>query len=210
MRLLDYLDLHYYPQASGVSLSGAGDAATQARRLRSTRVAVGSRRYVDESWINEAVRLIPRMRDWVAQYYPGTKLAIGEYNWGALDHINGALAQADVLGIFGREGLDLATLWAPPTASQPGAFAFRMYRNYDGAGGALRRRRRHRHLGRPGHGGRLRRAAQRRRRADHHGDQQDRAAADHRPHGRGIRRDGRRRASTATLPTNLAAIERLS
>src|SRR5215468_3500506 len=78
--------------------------------------------------------LIPRMRTWVDQNYPGTKLAISEYNWGALDNINGALAQADVLGIFGREGLDLATLWAPPTTTQPGAFAFRMYRNYDGAG----------------------------------------------------------------------------
>jgi hypothetical protein len=39
-----------------------------------------------------------------------------------------------VLGIFGREGLGLATLWAPPEPAQPGAFAFRMYRNYDGAG----------------------------------------------------------------------------
>jgi hypothetical protein len=70
----------------------------------------------------------------VEAYYPGTKLAISEYNWGALDHINGALTQADVLGIFGREQLDLATLWEPPSANQPGAFAFRMYRNYDGAG----------------------------------------------------------------------------
>jgi len=42
------------------------------------------------------------------------------------------VAQADVLGIFGREGLDLATLWGPPDAAQPGAYAFRMYRNYDG------------------------------------------------------------------------------
>lgn len=133
VRLLDYLDLHYYPQAGGVSLAGAGGSATQALRLRSTR-SLWDPAYVDESWIGEAVRLIPRMRDWVAQYYPGTKLAIGEYNWGALDHINGALAQADVLGIFGREGLDLATLWDPPTATEPGAFAFRMYRNYDGAG----------------------------------------------------------------------------
>lgn len=133
VRLLDYLDLHYYPQASGVSLSGAGSAATQALRLRSTR-SLWDPTYVDESWIGEAVRLIPRMRDWVAQYYPGTRLAVGEYNWGALDHINGALAQADVLGIFGREGLDLATLWDPPTAAEPGAFAFRMYRNYDGSG----------------------------------------------------------------------------
>jgi hypothetical protein len=74
------------------------------------------------------------MRAWVNQYYPGTKLAVTEYNWGALDHINGALAQADVLGIFGRDGLDLATLWSPPNGDQPGAFAFRMYLNYDGAG----------------------------------------------------------------------------
>jgi len=56
---------------------------------------------------------------------------------GALDHINGALALADVLGIFGRAGLDLATLWDPPAANEPGAFAFRMYRNYNGQGAAF-------------------------------------------------------------------------
>ncbi len=137
-RILDYFDLHYYPQANGVSLAGAGDAATQALRLRSTR-SLWDGAYADESWIKDteggpAVRLIPRMRDWVSANYPGTKLAMTEYNWGALDHINGALAQADVLGIFGREGLDLATLWSPPTTAQPGAYAFRVYRNYDGAG----------------------------------------------------------------------------
>jgi hypothetical protein len=140
VRLLDYLDLHYYPQAPGVSLSPAGNAATQALRLRSTR-SLWDPAYVDESWIRDAgpdggiVKLIPRMRAWVDEYYPGTKLAITEYNWGAPEHINGALAQADVLGIFGREGLDLATLWGPPEADQPGAWAFRLYRNYDGAGG---------------------------------------------------------------------------
>jgi hypothetical protein len=137
VRLVDYLDLHYYPQADGVSLSGAGNAATQALRLRTTR-SLWDPTYVDESWIggagwqNGIVRLIPRMKEWVTANYSGTKLAITEYNWGALDHINGAAAQADVLGIFGREGLDLATLWGPPTANQPGAYAFRMYRNYDG------------------------------------------------------------------------------
>jgi hypothetical protein len=139
-RLLDYLDLHYYPQASGVSLNPAGNAATQALRLRSTR-SLWDPTYVDESWIAQAgpdngiVQLIPRMKAWVNANYPGTRLAIGEYNWGGLEHINGALTQADVLGIFGREGLDLATMWSPPDANQPGAFAFRMYRNYDGNGG---------------------------------------------------------------------------
>lgn len=138
-RILDYFDLHYYPQANGVSLSPAGDANTQALRLRSTR-SLWDASYADESWIKDTeggpmVRLIPRMREWVNTNYAGTKLAISEYNWGALDNINGALAQADVLGIFGREGLDLATLWDAPANNQPGAFAFRMYRNFDGAGG---------------------------------------------------------------------------
>ncbi len=131
VRLVDYLDLHVYPQADGIFATGAGNAATQALRLRSTQ-ALWNPDYVDESWIGEPVYLLPRMRQWVADDYPGTKLAITEYNWGALNHINGAVAQADVLGIFGREGLDLATLWDPPTATQPGAYAFRMYRNYDG------------------------------------------------------------------------------
>lgn len=145
-RLLDYLDLHFYPQ-NGVDLSLAGDATMKALRLRSTR-ALWDPTYVDESWIADAgpdggiVRLIPRMRNWVNANYPGTKLAITEYNWGGLEDINGALAQADVLGIFGREGLDLATLWNyPDTAlgydhfeTQPGAYAFRIYRNYDGSG----------------------------------------------------------------------------
>ncbi len=139
-RILDYLDLHYYPQATGVSLADTpGDAATQALRLRSTR-ALWDSTYIDESWISDtapggvAVNLIGRMKSWVNGSYPGTKLAITEYNWGALGSINGALAQADVLGIFGREGVDLATLWGPPGSSDPGAYAFRMYRNYDGQG----------------------------------------------------------------------------
>jgi hypothetical protein len=139
VRILDYLDLHYYPSASGVSQSTAGNVTTQALRLRSTR-SLWDPTYIDESWISDmadggiAVQLIPRMKEWVNTNYPGTKLAITEYNWGGLESINGALTEADVLGIFGREGLDLATLWGPPTAAQPGAFAFRIYRNYDGAG----------------------------------------------------------------------------
>lgn len=140
VRILDYLDLHYYPQASGVALSSAGNAQTQALRLRSTR-SLWDPTYLDESWISDTtddpVQFIPRMKQWVADNYPGTRLAITEYNWGALDHINGALTQADVLGIFGRQGLDLATLWDPPEIDDPGTFAFLIYRNYDGSGSSF-------------------------------------------------------------------------
>jgi uncharacterized protein (TIGR03437 family) len=80
--------------------------------------------------------VIPRMTGWVNQYFPGTKTAITEYNWGALEDITGAVAQADLLGIFGAYGLDMATMW-PDTSFRlgvPGAFAFQIYLNYDGAG----------------------------------------------------------------------------
>ena len=139
LRILDYFDLHYYPSADSVSLSSAGGTATQALRLRSTR-SLWDSTYIDESWISDtasggvAVRMIPRMKQWVADNYPGTKVAISEYNWGGFEHINGALAQADVLGLFGREGLDLATFLGEVPATQPGTFAFRMYRDYDGSG----------------------------------------------------------------------------
>lgn len=132
-RILDYFDMHFYPQAPGVAFGNDTDPATNALRLRSTR-ALWDPSYTDESWIGTQVRLIPRMKELIAARYPGTKTAITEYNWGALGTMNGALTQADILGIFGREGLDLATLWDPPSAGQPGAYAFRMYLNYDGAG----------------------------------------------------------------------------
>lgn len=141
VRILDYFDEHYYPSApDGVCLSlcPAGDANTQALRLRSTR-SLWDSTYKDESWIGNnypPIQLIPRFRDWVNKNYPGTKIAITEYNWGGMDSINGALAQADVLGIFGREQLDLATLWGSPKSTEPGAYVFRLYRNYDGKGNA--------------------------------------------------------------------------
>ncbi|MEI9866208.1 MAG: hypothetical protein WDN00_16965 [Limisphaerales bacterium] len=72
------------------------------------------------------------MKAWVANYYPGTKIGITEYNWGAENNISGATAQADIYGIFGREGLDLATRWTTPDASTPTYKAMKMFRNYDG------------------------------------------------------------------------------
>ena len=136
-RLLDYFDEHLYPQANGVALSKAGNAQTQALRLRQTRV-LWDPKYQDESWQKDLglgpLQMIRRMKSWVKTYFPGTKTAITEYNFGAMESINGALAQADVLGIFAREGLDLANVWDGPQTNQPGYNAFRLYRNYDGHG----------------------------------------------------------------------------
>ncbi len=136
-RLLDYLDVHYYPQASGVALTNDESSATSALRLRTLK-SLYDPTYLDESWIGtdvgQAVYLIPRMKAWIAAHYPGTKLAISEYNWGSDDGISGALAQAEALAIFGREGVDLATRWVAPADNSKTEDAFLLYRNYDGAG----------------------------------------------------------------------------
>jgi hypothetical protein len=134
-RLLDYFTYHIYPQGANESGNDVS-TATQLGRNRSTR-ALWDTNYVDASWINNVIKLIPRMQSWVATYYPGTKTGITEYNWGAEGHINGATAQADILGIFGREGLDLATRWTTPDSSTPTYKAMKLYRNYDGTQSAF-------------------------------------------------------------------------
>jgi hypothetical protein len=144
-RLLDYLDVHWYPQ-NGAYNNPAGSEALQIARLDSVR-ALWDPSYIDPAWQNSApdggiIKLIPRLHELVAANYPGTKIAISEYSWGAHADLSGALAQADILGIFGREGLDLATLFdgryegdaSKFTPERPSAYAFRIYRNYDGAG----------------------------------------------------------------------------
>jgi len=104
----------------------------QLTRNKSTR-SLWDPTYVDPTWINDTVKLIPRLRSWADTYYwPGTPIGITEYNWGAESHINGATTQADILGIFGREGLDLAARWTTPDATTPTYKAIKMYRNYDG------------------------------------------------------------------------------
>ncbi|HEX7480424.1 MAG TPA: glycoside hydrolase family 44 protein [Polyangiales bacterium] len=119
-RILHFLDLHYYPQG--------GNVPDNTRSLWDPS-------YPDPSWINDTIRLIPRMRAWVDQHYPGTKLSISEFDFGEHDSALGAVTYAEVLGIFGREGLDMATAWSPPAATEKAFSAYRLYRNFDGQGG---------------------------------------------------------------------------
>jgi uncharacterized protein (TIGR03437 family) len=164
-RILDYLEVHGYVPGAGIT---GTNAASNAMRMRSSRIfwdpnfilytdpafVVDSDDYLlnaNPQWKTpQCVCLIPRMKQWVNTYYPGTKTAITEYNVGLLNpsstplatadlptYLNGALAQADLLGIFGREGLDLATMWANMTVGDPVSFSFQIFLNYDGIGGAF-------------------------------------------------------------------------
>ena len=131
-RLLDVFTVHYYPQGGEFWPADNVSTTTQLRRNRSTR-SLWDPTYTDETWINDNVQLIPRLRSWAdTYYYSGTPIGITEYNWGAETHINGATAQADIYGIFGREGLDMAARWTTPASTTPTYKAMKMFRNYDG------------------------------------------------------------------------------
>jgi len=153
VRLLDYLDIHGYfaPNFNGnsVAFTTAGDSLEQQARLNGTRVlwdpAYTDPNYPQPNYITDsnytttcpppaqAPQLIPMLQSWVAKDYPGTRTSIDEYNFGGLESINGAVTQADILGIFGRQGLDMSALWPSDAYNTqgPGNYAFAMYRNYD-------------------------------------------------------------------------------
>jgi hypothetical protein len=133
VRVLDVLDLHYYPQGSNV-YSAAADRPTQLLRLRSTR-SLWDETYVDESWIKEPVRLLPRMKEWVEKNYPGLGISIGEWSFGGEGDITGALATAEALGRFAQFGVTSAFYWTAPPAKSESAAGFRAYRDFDGKGG---------------------------------------------------------------------------
>jgi len=149
--LLDAYDVHYY--TSG----GSSDAlCVQTPRLfwdpGATDIKapdtdtldfgwsgdVGSGAYFDTNWYPR--QMIPRLQKKIATAYPAGSiaapgLAFSEYNPGCETSIGGAVAEADLLGVLGREGVYAATAW--PLKDASGNFliaAFDLYRNYDGNG----------------------------------------------------------------------------
>ncbi|HEX3598334.1 MAG TPA: glycoside hydrolase family 44 protein [Polyangiaceae bacterium] len=139
-RLVDVLDVHWYPEATGdgkrITDDGTGSGELTAR-LQAPR-SLWDTSYTETSWItqtlNAPIQLIPRLLKKIADHYPGTKLSISEYNYGAGGDISGGIAQADVLGIFGREGMFAANMWELSGTNTFIFAAFSMYRNYDGNG----------------------------------------------------------------------------
>jgi hypothetical protein len=142
-RLLNVLDVHWYPEARGGEIritTGDTTPASVAARLQAPR-SLWDPSYSEDSWIvtdfyGGPIDLLPRLRQKIADHYPGTKLGISEYNYGAGAHISGGLAQADALGVFGREGVYAANMWPLDADSSYIYAAFALLRNYDGAGAA--------------------------------------------------------------------------
>jgi len=149
-----------YPAGSGnsVAFTTAGDTEVQEARMNGTRV-FWDPTYTDPNYPQpnyktdsnytascstplqapQVVRLLNALVNGTAPLgnpsydYPGTKTAIDEYNFGGLESINGAVVEADILGVFGREGLGMGVFWPTTNYNQqgPGNYAYAMYRNYD-------------------------------------------------------------------------------
>jgi hypothetical protein len=153
-RLVDVLDLHWYPATGTNAGEITNDYAPQsaamiAKRLQAPR-SLWDPTFNEDSWVSDVtngpIALIPRLRTLIDRLAPGLKLAITEYYYGRAGDISGGIAQADVLGIFGREGLYAAAFWpqagvyAEPWVGRGErayayAFgAFQSYLDYDGKG----------------------------------------------------------------------------
>lgn len=143
-RLIDALDLHWYPEARGGGVritSHDASPALVAARLQAPR-SLWDPTYIEDSWITDNTRapivFLPWIHDLIDQHYPGTKLVVSEYNFGGGADISGALAEADVLGLFGRGGVYAAALWELDEADHSMVYAaMAMYRDFDGQGGAF-------------------------------------------------------------------------
>ncbi|MBM4250680.1 MAG: hypothetical protein FJ146_01755 [Deltaproteobacteria bacterium] len=136
MKLLDVVDVHFYPANEEIRQQPSTNEAIRKKRIRSVR-SLWDRSYQDESWINDKIYFIPRLKELIDHISPGLKLAIGEYNFGAEDDISGAIALAETLGVFAREGLWAANYWTIPKENSPAYFAFKIFRNYDGLGASF-------------------------------------------------------------------------
>lgn len=153
--LMDALDMHWYPEARGdglrITAEGAGStsAGVVEARLQAPR-SLWDPTYIEDSWItnsilvdysgqgnDQGIELLNRMRADIEELKPGTKISISEYNYGGGHHISGAIAQADVLGIFGREGVWNASWWPIQSEanSQYTRAGFEAFTDFDGQGG---------------------------------------------------------------------------
>jgi len=147
-RLLDVFDIHWYPEATingerVTTLTSATLSEEQAQTIVQSPRSLWDPTYTENSWIGQwyggPILLLPRLRARIDAAWTNTDLAITEWNNGGANHIAGAIAVADNLGIFGQNGLFAANYWplqAPSSATFDIA-GFRMFRDYDGAQGSF-------------------------------------------------------------------------
>lgn len=138
-RLLDVLDVHFYTEAKGPcgerSCNHYSDKGCVEARMNSTRT-LWDETYREDSWIADSgtdlIPILPNLKKSIDKFYPGTKIAITEYNFGGDFNVCGAVAEADALGIFAENEVYCANLFAGNAPYQ--LAAINLYTNYDEQG----------------------------------------------------------------------------
>ena len=137
-RLLDVLDLHWYSEAIGdyrITDDTANSLNDALARVQAPR-SLWDPNYHENSWIEQYdpryLPLLPKILNSINKYYPGTKLAFTEFNFGGENDISGALAMADVLGIFTKYGVYMSDFWELNSPSDYISAAYKIFRNFDG------------------------------------------------------------------------------
>ncbi len=141
-RLIDAIDVHYYSEAKGdarVTENNATSDKDKAARVQAPRTLYEAG-YKENSWLigtdcEKFMPYLPTIQQSIDKYYPGTKLAMTEYNFGGGKDATGAIAEADALGAFAANGVYLATLWPLADELDYQLSAIDLYTNYDGKGG---------------------------------------------------------------------------
>ena len=146
---MDALDIHWYPEARGGGTRIIGNPNVTPELIEARVQAPRSLfdpTYIEDSWIVDnngigtaggPINLLPRVKADIAELKDNTLLSVSEYNYGGGNHISGGIAQADVLGIFGREGVWNASWWPIEGEgnAQFVAAGFEMFTDFDGQGG---------------------------------------------------------------------------
>ena len=140
VRLLDVLDIHYYTEMTGDcrvnQCNDSSHAACAEARMQSVR-SLYEEGFVENSWIGQWCQhnlpILPNVQKSIDKYYPGTKLAITEYDFGG-DNVSGTITQAEALGCFADAEVYLATKWG---CNNYQASAINLYTNYDGKGSSF-------------------------------------------------------------------------
>ncbi len=142
VRLLDVLDVHYYTAATtplGTAVIDGKDAYTDAYRMQAVRT-LWDQNYTENSVTalqsKQYTPFIPTLQASIRLNYPDTKLSFSEYNFGGGENMSGAIAEAEALGTFAREGVYLACL-APGDVFDYQRAAIDLFTNYDGVGSAF-------------------------------------------------------------------------
>lgn len=136
-RLLDVVDVHYYAQ----------DCETDDSILQAAR-SLYDPDYKENSWLTQwfgsSFPFLTRMQESIERSYPGTKLALTEYNLANITNedttgksVVSAIAETEALGAFADQGVYLATYWGTLSKCPYVVSAINLYTNYDGNGSAF-------------------------------------------------------------------------